>query len=225
MLKKVVLPVSGIVNKQVKPYKQVSDFMTYFLVEDINRLSTYHGVDREVLKKNMTLYVELDGHLFGVCAFNYIDKLASYTKQTLMQELVDMFNRSMDRGTCRNYGMAQYLNRVEEYDRLVKQRHKQRELEEQERERKDRERELRERAQRESELKQSAKVFANGGSILAGDFIDLCDMFNIKLPLRTRGWTLKSLRSISVDSYSYHGNDSKVILNYAEQLYEVLKQY
>lgn len=203
MLAKCVLG-SGIKNKQAIKITEHNNYEIYYLKE--------WGEDG--LK-----FVKYDGYLFPV-GFNI-----EHAQKTLdnipdfKQALIGQFEYTIRQ--CKNIsmGLAQYLNRVDE---AVKAKEEQEKIRQEQKEE-----ELRQQRIKEAEeeiLKQAKEKFKNGELIDAELFVKLCDKYNIKLPLKTRGWCLKTLVYISKDNYKYKkgGNTSTVIYNYVDKLMEVL---
>lgn len=63
-----------------------------------------------------------------------------------------------------------------------------------------------------------------GDWISGGEFVFLCDVFGVEIPLRTRGWALNKLTSINPSSYRA-STKSTVIFDYMEKLMEYVHKY
>lgn len=215
MIKKIVQPVSGIVNKQVVEYKQINDFMTYFLKEQysINPNDSY-----------LNVYAEFDCHLFQACNLMHVDQLNQYDEQTALKQLIENFNKSLDNKTCYDLGMAQYLNKLDGYYQVQEFKRSNKEEARKERERLRKEKEQQEEIKWHLELSEAEQDVIEDIGIDSDMFLGLCDRHNIKLPIRTRGWVRKSLDEIKGGRYSYSGNPSKVVLDYFAELVKAIEE-
>ena len=69
-------------------------------------------------------------------------------------------------------------------------------------------------------LDKVAEELKGGQKINNKDFVALCDRYNVKLPIRTRGWALEALCLISTSSQVHNRGTraSSVIFNYVDEL-------
>lgn len=200
---------SGIKNKQAIKITEYNNYNIYYLKE--------WGEDG--LK-----FVMFDGYLFPV-GFNI-----EHVKKTLdnitdfKQTLIAQFKYTLRQCKSISLGLAQYLNRV---DDAIKAKEKQKKREQEHEQQKQEEQEKREQELKElyeKNLKEAEINFINGKKIHGSTFVDLCDKYNIKLPIRTRGWCLKTLTYIGINGYQYKkgGNASTVIYKYIDKLKETI---
>ena len=200
----------GIENKQVEKFEQVNDMELYVLK---GRTEPHHA-----------LYIKLDDekHLFLACNISHINNLKDYDMSRINKHIIEHFNKSIENKYRTSLGIGQYLGRESEVLEVRKYQH---EIAKKEAEQKEIERQRKEQEQRKIEMKylqEQEEIFKQGEKIDGDDFVKLCDKYEIKLPLRTKGWAMDSLCSISYKSYSYCGNPSKVIMTYAEMLKDEL---
>lgn len=73
-------------------------------------------------------------------------------------------------------------------------------------------------------LDKVAEELKGGQKINNKDFVALCDRYNVKLPIRTRGWALESLYQISTSSQVHNRGTraSSVIFNYVDELLKAI---
>lgn len=187
MLAKCVLG-SGIKNKQAIKITEHNNYEIYYLKE--------WGEDglKFIMYDNYLFLVGFDIERVKQSLDHIID---------IKQALIAEFEQTLRQGRGISAGLGQYLNRTENVIKF-KEEQKQKRIEEE----KQREIEKKERKQREVEeiekmLSEKAERFKNGHLISNEHFVMLCDKYNIKLPLRTRGWCLKTLVYISKDNYKY----------------------
>lgn len=222
MLKKVVLFTSGIINKKVVHNERISDFETYFLLEDISGFKkSYTQEEQERYKKHLNLFVELDDHLFPICSQGQGVKLWDYTSDSLLSMQRKSFNNAVLTGGRISRGVAQYLGREEEYYKALEREKQKRDNDSIERKRIMEEEERQRQMEHNKELKQASLVFLKGGDITGDNFLSLCDKLEVKLPIRTRGWVIKNLDIVSKNSYSANTR-STVIFDYVRKLEEAL---
>lgn len=172
-------------------------------------------------------YLELDNHLFPICSIINIDKAKetfknkNLTEQDLKNDIIKTFENQLREGRV-SLGLAEYLNRTDEalQAREKRQKEYQEELEKMKQERI--QKELEYQKELEESLKEKVKMFKNGEKIGGRDFVDLCDKYEIKLPLRTRGWALNKLVEINENTYTYNRTDSKVIFKYTKLLKDAI---
>ncbi|PAV30234.1 hypothetical protein CIL05_07135 [Virgibacillus profundi] len=222
MIKKVVLTSSGIKNKQVIEHEKINDFQTYLLKDQLNDLeNNYDKEEQEQYKRHLLLLVEVDKHLFTVCHLDQIEMIKQYDGNQILEMLISNFNKELSGNKAINWGMAQYLNKEDEFNQVKENKRKENERYKLEQKQIREEKEKQHQKERDRELETSLNELLAGNKIDNYDFVDLCDKYSIKLPLRTRGWALKSLNEIGKDQYSYGGNPSKVVFNYVEKLINV----
>ena len=79
-------------------------------------------------------------------------------------------------------------------------------------------------AEEYARLDKVAEVFKGGQKISNKDFVALCDRYNVKLPIRTRGWALEALCLISTSSQVHNRGTraSSVIFNYVDELLKAI---
>lgn len=203
--------------------------------KQVNELEVYKGISIVSLKESPEvlalqvkdkIYVGI-GYYTLECAKEQIDKLDCTIEQMIERE----FNTSVARNSPRiSLGAAQYFNRVSEHT-AVQQFNEQKKLkEQQEREQQERLKQQQREQQEYERLQKSATAFKSGNRIPSSDFIGLCKLYSIKLPLKTHGWVNAALCNISVsqigerllcDFQYYKGHKSSgVIDNYAIELYK-----
>lgn len=129
--------------------------------------------------------------------------------------------------------LMQLFGKSEEYiqaltnhrQKVIDLREQERQAEELERQQKEKQEEKEHQAIEQKALTEATEQFKQGNSIKAEMFLKLLDKHNIKLPIKTRGWVINSLRSIKCGDrceWTYCGNNSTVIGQYAKQLKEVI---
>lgn len=226
MIKNVVLYSSGIVRKQVEEFEQINDFKTYLLKEQLNDLHAIHSPEeQERFKKNMIVLAEVDNHLFFTGYFYQIEdiKKYNYNSEQIIKQLTEQFNEGLAQHKRVSLGMAQYLKREDEYrmnEEFRKQQEQNRKLE---RQRLEEEKKQQEEQEYNKELDKAEIALLEGKAINNLLLLDLFDRHNITLPLRTRGWVLNKLISISQTNYRSYGNSTK-IFDYVEELVDKLKE-
>lgn len=215
--------VSGIERKQMEFIKEYKGMKFYCL---------------KGRKENYDFsYTELNGYMLPITSIANIEKAVEDIQNKNMdlhKWIEDFFNNRIndDNYECGiSIGYAQYLNREDEavaYNNIIKNKNQvKREEENKIREEKKKQKEEEEERQYQKYITEAEDKYMNSERITNGEFVDLCDRYKIKLPLRTRGWVLKSLCNIKYSddigcSYQYRGNASTVIGDYAEQLYKSL---
>lgn len=224
MIKNVVLYSSGIVRKQVEEFEQINDFKTYFLKEQLNDLHAIHSPEeQERFKKNLIVLAEVDNHLFFTGYFYQIEDIKKYNSEQIIKQLTEQFNEGLAQHKRVSLGMAQYLKREDEY-RLNEEFRKQQEQNKKlERQRLEEEKKQQEEQEYNKELDKAEIALLEGKAINNLLLLDLFDRHNITLPLRTRGWVLNKLISMSQTNYRSYGNSTK-IFDYVEELVDKLKK-
>lgn len=226
MIKNVVLYSSGIVRKQVEEFEQINDFKTYFLKEQLNDLHAIHSPEeQERFKRNMIVLAEVDNHLFHIGYFGQIEyvKEYNYNSEQIIKQLTEQFNEGLAQHKRVSLGMAQYLKREDEY-RLNEEFRKQQEQNKKlERQRLEEEKKQQEEQEYNKELDKAEIALLEGKAINNLLLLDLFDRHNITLSLRTRGWVLNKLISMSQTNYRSYGNSTK-IFDYVEELVDKLKE-
>lgn len=226
MIKNVVSYSSGIVRKQVEEYKQINDFKTYFLKEQLNDLHAIHSPEeQERFKRNMVVLAEVDNHLFHIGYFGQIEdvKEYNYNSEQIIKQLTEQFNEGLAQHKRVSLGMAQYLKREDEYRRNEEFRKQQEQNKKLERQRLEEEKKQQEEQEYNEELDKAEIALLEGKAINNLLLLDLFDRHNITLPLRTRGWVLNKLISMSQTNYRSYGNSTK-IFDYMEKLVDKLNE-
>ena len=224
MLKDVVLYVSGIKKKQATEHKTINGLKTYFLTEDLNDFhSKYSEEEQERYYKHLQLFIELDNYLFPLGSVQHIMELEKYTEEQLLDSFNKQVDKSLENTKRPSLGICQYFNRLDDYNKALEN------IKEKEQNdlaiRKEKEEAIsrQKEEQKQVELENATKLFLEGKNIDGDAFVDLCDKFNIKVPLRTRGWALNKLQYISLTNYSAY-SDSTVIFDYVEKLEKAIKE-
>lgn len=224
MIKNVVLFNSGIVRKQVEEFEQINDFKTYFLKEQLNDLHAIHSPEeQERFKKNLIVLAEVDNHLFHIGYFGQIEDIKKYNSEQIIKQLTEQFNEGLTQHKRVSLGMAQYLNREDEYRRNEEFRKQQEQAKKLERQRLEEEKKQQEEQEYNKELDKAEIALLEGKAINNLLLLDLFDRHNITLPLRTRGWALNKLISVSQTNYRAYSNSTK-IFDYVEELVDKLKE-
>ena len=171
-------------------------------------------------------FIKYDNHLFPV-GFN-LERIKQHLEfiTDIKQALINQFEYTLKRGEGVSTGLGQYLNRSDEVIKYKEEQEKIR-LEEVKQDKiKEEERKQQEAEEIEKTLIEQAEKFKEGKSINNQHFIMLCDKYNIKLPIKTRGWCLKTLANISKERYQYRqgGNKSTVIYEYTDKLFEAISK-
>lgn len=169
-----------------------------------------------------SLYIELkDKHMFNIGRIKYIDELIAEIKEIgdIEEFIKTEFLKELQKDKTISLGIAEYLGVKDDAIKHNKQVHLQR-LKEQEEKKKQEEQEEKER--KEKVLNNAISRFREGKYISGDDFVMLCDYYNIKLPIKTRGWCLNSLVRINNKTYTYSGNNSTVISEYMNELSNIL---
>ena len=73
------------------------------------------------------------------------------------------------------------------------------------------------------ELGEWANSVRNGAAITGTQFLELCAVHGVDIPIKVKGWAKKSLVEISSDRYRYSKSKSTTIFDYYKKLMEVLK--
>lgn len=237
MIKNVVWSQSGIVRKQAQKVLEWNGYSFYGLTSDL---------DNGELPEYGTVYFEHNDYLFYLCTFNRLKQLIennpTYTKEELSsfeQRILNQYNEAINSmkqekpGICLSRGIMQYLQKENEAMPIVKEymakMNKREQEEKQRREKEEFEKKRIEEEKRYNELCLARDKFLQNEIISAEDFLELCSLNKIVLPIKTKGWAKKYLRSVQVESsgaasYTYCGkNKSEVTLDYIRQLYNVLK--
>lgn len=201
----------GIERKQVIKFEDYKGYEIYTLKEDVKQ-------------KYSMKYIMYDSHLFpAVSDIEIIRQILNNINFNFKEHLIKTFDEQIKLKSNINMGFAEYLNRVEEAKEVKTQQKKEWDLKDKERQLLKEKREQ-ERIKQEQEAFQKAEEdFKNGEYIYGREFVDLCDKYNIKLPIRTRGWCLNSLTYVSNNHYGYRGkHHSTVIMKYAKLLKEAV---
>lgn len=197
MLKNVVFS-SGIKRKQVVKIGEYKGIEIYDLKENQN-------------KKYNDKYILHNNHLFPI---NWdIEEIKRFIDlySDIEAKIVDWFERPLKEGHGVSLGLAKYLNREEEalkinkevYEKLMAKR---REKEEEKIRKKE---ELKK--QREEQLDKAEEDFVNGNRINGIDFWDLCNRYELEIPIKTKGWIKRNLISIQKSEYGFSINYIKTL--------------
>ena len=215
--------VNGIERKQMEFIKECEG-MKFYCLKNMNNPYDY-------------AYIELNEYMLPITSITNINITIEKIKNENMdlhKWIEDFFNNRINDDVYEcgiSMGYAQYLNREDEaiaYNNIVKDiKQTKREEENKLREEAKKQKEEEEQQEYQKYITEAENKYMNGERVTNGEFVDLCDRYKIKLPLRTRGWVLKSLCSIKYSeetecSYQQKGNDSTVIGDYAEQLFKSL---
>lgn len=211
----------------------------------LSKVLTYNGIKNKFLVKHNTvegidfyiqvnenspygaIFVECNGYFVNVGQIPQTEGIAKQiiTENINIHQWIESgFNKSLESEQNCFLGYAAYLDRMEEalthnkklYDKeneknLQRGAEKQREEEEQK--------------QKEQEaITEAENKVINNEKISGEIFVALCDEYGIKLPLRTRGWSLKSLVEISDGEYKHYNNESTVIMDYYRDLKKTITE-
>lgn len=223
MIKNVVLFNSGIVAKQVEECKQINDFKTYFLKEQLNELHTYDVEEQERNKKNLQVFAEIDNHLFCVCFYNQIEGLKEYSRKKILKQLTEGFESALKQHKRVSYGMAQYLGLVNEFKANEEYRSQQEYEKHLEHQRLEEEKKQQQEQEFNNKLDKAEKDLLEGKKIDNVSILGLFDKYSIILPLRTRGWVKNKLQYISQTNYNAYSHSTK-IFDYVEALVNKLNE-
>jgi hypothetical protein len=219
MLGKCVHSVSGIQTKQIVKVDHYAGFDFYMLRTDYENNNGFQRI-----------YFEYDGHFFPIASNK--ERIKSYLDENpdfnILQWVTTDFEESLKEGVRINRGYAEYLGRTEEAKKAV-EAYKVRKEQEQEEKRKQEEQKERQKAlERQNKLIEAAEQYKQGEKIDGDIFLSLCELYNVSVAIRTKGWIKESLSSISCNNegrvqYRYAGNDSTKIGDVARKLFEALK--
>ena len=218
MLGKCVHYVSGIETKQLV------------------KVDHYKGFDFYKLRKNADtdwtmIYFYHDGHFFPIS--NNVDNIKNFLDNNsnfdMSAFIVSEFEESLKTGANVSMGYAQYLGREQEALEAVRRFRERKEQEKAEREAKKVEEERKRLQEKENAITAAEQDYKENKYINGDIFLELCDKYNITIPIRTRGWIKENLTRIKYNSersvsYSHTGNPSKSIVDIAFSLYNSLTE-
>ncbi|MDD3906447.1 MAG: hypothetical protein PHS46_08025 [Candidatus Omnitrophica bacterium] len=194
-------------------------------------VGSYKGYEFFKLKKDRdvyaTKYLLHDEHFFPVMSVHddkFMDEMKRYIDGNfpeMRQALMEAKEKTLT-GPRPIMGMADYLGRREETLQHIAQLHEDWKRQDEERLAKAEAKKKEDEKQARKALRNAEKTFSRGDKISGDAFVSLCDKYGVVLPLRTRGWCMRSLITISPDSYKGYGR-SNAVFRYAGKLKDAIE--
>lgn len=198
----------------------------------VNGIEIYAKENKQTFSDMAYAKVYINGdYLHALDNINRAEEvLKKFNRDSLVAFIVDRFNKDMQSGKPVLLGLADILDVRELAQRnldIVKEQNRQRYAEQdRQRELVRAEREKREALEFEARVKKAKLGYYNGEMIDNEMFIELCNRYKIDIPIKTKGWIIKSVGEIGKDSYSRdrNSNSSKVIGMLSKYLYNEIKE-
>lgn len=223
-IKKVVLHVSGIINKDFTFIKKVGNFDVYYMNEEHNKLiRNYQDEQLEYQMKWLNIFVDVQDHLFMVASLKNIESLASLSEQDILNHFDKLFNDAIEENKLPSFGYAQFSNRILDYENAKLNKKHADKLKELEKEKIEQEKLQKEESERLEQLTIAENRLLNNEWISNTLAVQLFDKYEIKLPLRTRGWIINKLENTSMEQYEAHSK-STVYFEYLGLLIEAMQE-
>lgn len=216
MVKKII-GFNDILNKQVEFIQEYKGFKFYTIQ---GKKECYDNA-----------FVEIDNNfIISICRVDSIENESIIEPiQGITENLISEYKNSLENNKLVNGAIREYLfqtNRItiEENEKALSHNILILETKEKEREQKEiiKANKLKEKEeQRQIELLEIERRFKNSEKIKSNDFIDLCNKYNINIPIKVIGWINSKASEIGIDAYKA-SSKSTTIFKYAEILNQAI---